>query len=328
MKNLIKILAGIFVVASSSAFSADIQKDIFTEICIELKADALRMGIEPQLVHQVIDSLSFKKDIVKKDGNQPANTETTESYVNQRVRPTRVKAGKEFLHQEKAKFEHICKTFGVDFELLISLWAVETDFGTNMGKFDSFSGMATLMTTRRKDFFKKEFLTLLQLVHNGIVRLPNLVGEWAGAHGHFQFMPTTIAKYGVDADGDGVIDLKNSLQDAFASAANYMRVLGWKYGQPWGYEVALTQPLQEDLVSVSSRNLKIKLPLKEWIALGVVPFNTEYVNHQEAPAWLMVADGQVNKYYVIFDNFKSVLRWNNSFKYGLMVCSLMDMIKS
>lgn len=328
MKYLIKILAGIFIIASNQIVATNLEKNIFTEICTELKEDALRMGINPDLTNKIIDSLSFKKDIVKKDNSQPANIETTENYVAQRVRPTRVKFGKEFLHQEKVKFDAICKTFGVDFELLISLWAVETDFGSNMGKFDSFSGMATLMTTRRKDFFKKEFLTLMKLVDHGKVSLDNLVGEWAGAHGHFQFMPTTIAKYGVDYDGDGVIDLKNSLQDAFASAANYMRVLGWKYGQPWGYEVSLAHELSEDFVSVSSRNLKAKLPLKEWISLGVVPFNTDYVNHQEAPAWLMVADGQVNKYYVIFDNFKSVLRWNNSFKYGLMVCSLMDMIKS
>ncbi len=302
--------------------------NIFTDICAELRRDALMMGIAPDLVDNVISSLKFKKDIVKKDSNQPAIIETTESYVAQRVRPSRIEFGKNFLYQEKHKFNEICKKFGVDFELLISLWAVETDFGTNMGKFESFSAMATLMTTRRSSFFKKEFLSLLQLVHQGLVNIGNLVGEWAGAHGHFQFMPTTIAKYGVDYDGDGVIDLKGSLQDAFASAANYMKVLGWKYGQPWGYKVSILEPLSDNLVSVSSRQLKAKMPLKDWLALGIIPYNTEYVNYQELPAWLMVVDGEVNKYYLIFDNFKSVLRWNNSFKYGLMVCSLMDMIKN
>ncbi len=304
-----------------------ITKDLFIKRCEELKKEALNLGIASHIVDTVFESLSFKKDIIKKDSSQPATIESAETYIAQRVRPTRINFGRHFLRKNIAFFEPICKKFNIDFELLISLWAVETDFGTNMGKFDSFSGMATLMCTRRFDFFKKEFLTLLKLLNDGVVPSCNLVGEWAGAHGHFQFMPTTILKYGVDYDNDGVIDLKGSLQDAFASAANYMHVLGWKRGLPWGYEVILNQELSIDTISFSSRALKTKMSLQEWCDLGVIPLNSESINFLHLQAWLIMADGAENKYYVVFDNFKAVLRWNNSFKYGLMVCLLMDQIK-
>jgi len=318
------------IIFCSSVYAIDVQpdKNTFKKNIATLKEEALQLGISCKVVDQVFPAITFKKEIINKDSSQPASLESTEHYLSQRVRPSRIKFGRKFLHTNAAHFIPICHKFGVDFELLIALWAVETDFGTNMGKFHSFSGMATLMCTRRYDFFKKEFLTLLQLVNKDVVRLENLEGEWAGAHGHFQFMPTTIAKYGIDYDKDGVIDLKGSLDDAFASAANYMRALGWKYGMPWGYEVALEHELPEGLISISSRHLKAKKRLQEWFDLGVIPFNAETVNYAELSAWLILADGKVNKYYVVFDNFKAILRWNNSFKYGLMVGLLMEQIKS
>ena len=162
----------------------------------------------------------------------------------------------------------------VEKEILLALWGIETNFGKHVGKMDIISSLATLSyDKRRRHFFSSQLLALLKLIDKKLVDPNKLYGSWAGAYGNFQFMPLTIKKYAIDYDNNNKIELKSSLEDSLASAANYINKIGWKKGQPCFYRVKLTRKIKKKYVNSSARKITNKLKISKWKQIGVVNLN-------------------------------------------------------
>ena len=180
---------------------------------------------------------------------------------------------------------------------------------------------------RRRDFFSSELLTLLKLIDEGLIDVNTLYGSWAGAYGNFQFMPSTIKSYAIDYDNNNKIELKTSISDALASAANYIHQIGWKKNQPCFYRVKLTKKIKKKYINLSARNISNKLSISKWKKKGVVSFDVSEIN-SNLKAALILPDGKPDSpAFLVFNNYEKILKWNRSLRFGISICTLANMIK-
>ena len=193
---------------------------------------------------------------------------------------------------------------------------------------DIISSLATLsFDKRRRDFFSSQLLILLQLIDNDLIDPDILYGSWAGAYGNFQFMPSTIKNYAIDYDGNNKIELKKSLHDSAASAANYINKIGWKKGEPCFYRVKLEKKINKKYINSSARNIKNRLKISKWKKKGIVSFDGKEIK-SNLKAALILPDGNENSpAYLIFQNYEKILKWNRSLRFAISVCTLSNMIK-
>ena len=223
----------------------------------------------------------------------------------------------------------IGKKFLVEEELLLALMAIETNYGTYVGKMDILSSLATLsFDKRRSDFFTNELITILQLVEKDIIDHKILYGSWAGAFGNFQFMPTTIKKYAIDYNSNDIIELHN-LEDSFASAANYINKMGWKKNKPCFAKIKLSENIPMKFLNTSAKNIKNKKKLS-YFKKYIINFEKLDINKNLTTA-IITPDKEIvenaNKLspaYLIFDNYELILKWNRSLRFALAVCTLKD----
>ena len=192
------------------------------------KIKAIDSGISERVVNDVMSEVKFLPKVIEYDRYQPEFYEDTFTYIKKRSSNRKVKEGLKLYIKEKNTIETIEKDFQVEKELLLALMGIETNFGKYLGKMDIVSSLATLSyDQRRSEFFTEELLILLNLVDKNIINKDILFGSWAGAFGNFQFMPRTIRNYAIDYNNNKTIELKN-IEDSFASAANYLKTIGWK----------------------------------------------------------------------------------------------------
>lgn len=208
---------------------------------------------------------------------------------------------------------------------LVSFWAVETHFGYNKGKYHLIDGLTNLSyKNRRSKFFKRELFNVLQIMDTYDLDGDKMMGSWAGAMGHFQFMPSTYNAYAVDYDGDGVADIWDNFDDAIASAANYLSKLGWKADEPWGQEVRL--PWNFDYKLSGPKKYKT---IKEWKKIGIMRADGKKLNlPEEAAAAIILPDGRRGRAYLTLSNFRRIMIWNRSTNYALAIVTLADYINS
>ena len=194
---------------------------------------------------------------------------------------------------------------------------------------DIVSCIATLsFDKRRRSFFSSQLFTLLELVEENLIDPNTLYGSWAGAYGNFQFMPSTINNYAIDYDGNNKIELKASLKDSLASAANYINKIGWKKGDPCFIQVKLNKKIKNKYLNQSARTIKNKTTIQGWKKKGVVNFNGTELKNNNMSA-LILPDGKENSpTYLIFDNYEKILKWNRSLRFAITVCTLAEKIKS
>ena len=214
-------------------------------------------------------------------------------------------------------------------EILLSLWGIETNFGKHVGKMDIISSLATLSyDKRRREFFSAQLLTLLKLIDKKLLNPNELYGSWAGAYGNFQFMPSTINAYAIDYDKNNKIELKLSLEDSLASAANYINKIGWKKGQPCFFRVKLTKEIKKKYINLSARSISHKLKISKWKQKGIVSYDGSELK-TNLKAALILPDGKPNTpAYLVFNNYEKILKWNRSLRFGISVCTLANMIKT
>ena len=242
----------------SNAYS----NDSFEEWKISFKKYAIDQGISLTTLDKVINKTKFLPDVIKYDRYQPEFYEDTKTYISKRTSNKKIRIGKKVYNENSDKIDKISKKYLVDQNLLLSLMGIETNFGNYLGKMDIISSLATLSyDKRRSEFFTSELITLLKLIDNKIVEVDKLYGSWAGAFGNFQFMPSTIKNYAVDYDKDGKINLKQT-DDSFASAANYLKKIGWKKNQPCFKKVKLSKKIPKKFLNTSARNIKNKTSIK------------------------------------------------------------------
>ena len=292
------------------------------------KKFALKKGISQKTIDITFKDVKFLEQVIKYDRKQPEFFEDTITYVSKRATVSKAKKAKELLKKNTHLFSEVENKFKVEKEILLALWGIETQFGKHVGKMDIISSLATLSyDKRRSDFFSSQLLTLLKLIDKKLIDPSKLYGSWAGAYGNFQFMPSTISNYAIDFDGDNKIELKTSLEDSLASAANYINKIGWKKGEPCFYRVKLTKKVNKKYINLSARNITHKLKISKWRQKGVINIDGSDLqsNHKAA---LILPDGKAETpTFLVFDNYEKILKWNRSLRFGISVCTLASMIK-
>ena len=239
-------------------FKTVIAYESFNQWLDNFKIRAVKSGISKETVDLVMDNAIFLPKVIEYDRYQPEFYEDTKTYVGKRSNKKKVVKGKRIYKKNSKLIEKVDQEFLVEKELLLALMGIETNFGTYLGKMDIISSLATLSyDKRRSEFFSKELITALRLIDNKKINKDILYGSWAGAFGNFQFMPSTISNYAIDYNQNSVIELKN-VEDSFASAANYMKKIGWKKNNHCFYRVELKDNIPSKFLNSSARNIKHK----------------------------------------------------------------------
>ena len=292
------------------------------------KKFALKKGISKETIDIAFKNAKFLSQVIKYDRKQPEFYEDTITYVSKRANISRVKTAEKLFKKNKTLFTEVENKFSVEKEILLALWGIETNFGKHVGKMDIISSLATLSyDKRRRDFFSSQLFILLKLIDDKLIDPNTLFGSWAGAYGNFQFMPSTIKQYAIDYDNNNKIELKSSLNDSLASAANYINKIGWKKGQPCFFRVKLTNKIKDKYVNLSARKISHRLKVKKWKRKGVVNYDgTELKTNLRAA--LILPDGKPETpTYLVFENYEKILMWNRSLRFGISVCTLANKIK-
>ena len=331
MTSIYKILVFFLlfqILAVNFSISAN-AKENFETWLLSYKKFALKKGVSQKTIDIAFKNVKFLEQVIRYDRKQPEFYEDTITYVNKRANISRAKIAKKLFKKNKILFTEIENKFSVEKEILLALWGIETNFGKHVGKMDIISSLATLSyDKRRRNFFSSQLLTLLKLIDNELINPNTLYGSWAGAYGNFQFMPSTIKRYAIDYDNDNKIELKSSLDDALASAANYINKIGWKKGQPCFIRVKLSNNISNKYINSSAKTISKRLEIKKWKKKGVVNFDgTDLKTNFKAA--LILPDGESNTpAFLVFENYEKILKWNRSLRFGISVCTLADMIKT
>ncbi|TBV18184.1 lytic murein transglycosylase, partial [Phytopseudomonas dryadis] len=286
-----------------------------------LRSDALAAGISPTLFDRAFVGVVPNPDVLAADSSQPEFTRPVWEYLKGAVSPSRIARGRILLAQNRTLLGQIEQRYGVDAEVLVAIWGLESNFGSNIGSHNVVRSLATLAYEgRRQAFWRSQLLAVLQILQHGDIAPESLVGSWAGAMGQTQFMPTTYNEHAVDFDGDGKRDVWTSSGDALASAAHYLQSANWQLRQPWGFEVRLPQNFDYALADP-----EVRRSLSEWQALGVQPMNPLPAHARgDASATLLLPAGHRGPAFLLLSNFRSILRYNNSTSYALAIGLLSD----
>ena len=313
----------IFIFLTSNSHS----DDNFNKWLLNYKQFAINQGVTKQTVDEAFKNTKLLKRIIKYDRNQPEFIEKTKVYVGKRVNKQKVIYAKKLIKNNNNLLNKVEKKYKVPKNYLVALWGIETVFGKHKGKVDIISALATLsFDKRRSSYFSRELITLLKLIDKKIVSLDDLKGSWAGAHGNFQFMPTSIKNYAIDYNKDGKIDLYTSLEDSFASAANYLKKIGWDKN-PWGVKVRLSKNIDAKNFTYDARKLAKQLKVKEWVQMGVqLPENFNI--NPNTRARLVKPDGKISEVYLVFNNYEKLLNWNRSLRFAITIGVFADLLSN
>ena len=313
--------------------SSTLSNEGFKDWLIKFQSRAINSGISDNVVTEIMSEARFLPKVIEYDRYQPEFYEDTFTYIKKRSSNRKIKEGIKLYIKEKKIIETVEKEFDVEKELLLALMGIETNFGKYLGKMDIISSLATLSyDERRSEFFTKELLILLRLVDQEIIDRNILYGSWAGAFGNFQFMPRTIRNYAIDYNKNKTIELKK-IEDSFASAANYLKTIGWQKNQPCFYKIELKDNIPKKYLNSSARNIKNKKRasfLKNYIK------DFDKLNIQNNPkAAIIIPDKDIipgaetlSPAYIIFENYEKILNWNRSLRFALAVCTLKESFKN
>ncbi|MGH8233877.1 MAG: lytic murein transglycosylase B [Rhodanobacteraceae bacterium] len=284
---------------------------------------AAATGKDPAALNALLDSAVVKQSILDAMA-RPAESKPWSAYRPIFVNAERIEEGVSFYRQHHALLEQIGKQYGVAPQYIVAIIGVETNYGANTGSFRVLDALVTLgfHYPPRAKYFRAELKTLLELPANKLPGpIPEIYGSYAGAEGLGQFMPSSIRDYGVDADGDGHINLFASLPDAFASIANYFRAHGWQAGQPVAVRAAASATAAPP---PAYQNVNPQTPLEQFTANGYAPTSQEDPGR---PANLLTLDGADGpEYWLTFQNFYVITRYNSSPMYAMAVAQLADAI--
>ncbi|MCO4824796.1 MAG: lytic murein transglycosylase [Amylibacter sp.] len=284
---------------------------------------ALSKGISARTYDQAFKGVTLNTRVIKADRKQAEFSREIWDYLDTATSPKRVKNGKAMVKKHKKLLQRIENKFGVEWSIVVSIWGLESSYGTNMGDINIVEALATLAYEgRRQKFGENQLLTALKIIQKGDITPNRMLGSWAGAMGHTQFIPTSFDALAVDFTGDGKRDVWNPRKpdDALASTANYLRKNGWVKGQPWGVEVKLPKGF-----NYGNASLKVKATPARWAELGVFMMNGKKIPNYGNAAILLPA-GADGPAFAVFKNFFVIKRYNNANSYAMAVGHLADKI--
>lgn len=292
--------------------------------CLDaLRTQAREAGIHEATFDRHVRTVTPDESVLGLLDSQPEFNTPIWDYLAALVDEERVSDGRAMLEMHAATLQRVEAEYGVDPHTVVAVWGVESDFGKTFGKRPLLNSLTTLSCMgRRQTFFRGELIAALHIVQSGDVAAEHLVGSWAGAFGHTQFMPSTYRKVAVDFDGDGRRALVASVPDALASTAAYLKRSGWRTGQPWGREVRL--PAGFD-ISGSGRTRR--RPLGEWLRRGAVPVGGEIGLAASTPTALFLPAGHAGPAFLVFKNFDAIYSYNAAESYALAIAHLSDRLR-
>jgi membrane-bound lytic murein transglycosylase B len=296
--------------------------DSFSAWLAGVRQQAAAGGISAHTLDQALGGLKPMQDVLEKERKQPEFTLTFEQYLAKVATDKRVAKGREMMAQHGALLEKVGAAFGVQPRFIVAFWGVESDFGQTTGGYPVVDALATLAYgSARKNMFRKELLDALQILDQGHISIGLMTGSWAGAMGQCQFMPSSFRRYAVDFDGDGRRDIWTSQADVFASIANYLASLRWRADQNWGREVRLPAKFDARLIG-----LKTDRPIAEWQRLGLRGPDGAPLPKSDMRASLVAPDGPRGKAYLVYPNYKIIMKWNRSTFFATSVGLLADRV--
>ncbi len=283
---------------------------------------AARRGISRSTLDRALSGVQFREDVIAKDRNQSEFTKQLWEYLDSAVSDSRIRNGKAALRENGAILDAIEKRFGVEKEVVLAIWGLESAYGTHRGDVPVIDALATLaFDGRRGKFFSEQLLAALKIVQSGDVTPRNMTGSWAGAMGHTQFIPTSYLGYAVDFRGDGKRDIwSDDPTDALASTAAYLKKFGWTYGQPWGLEVKLPRGFD-----YSEAGEHVKKDSAAWTALGVRTVDGRPLPDHGLSSIRLPA-GASGPAFATFNNFRVIERYNSADSYVIAVGHLTDRV--
>ena len=289
----------------------------------DFSAEATAKGISASTVDNALVGIRPIPRVIELDRRQPEFTLTFSDYMKRVVTATRIKKARVRYDRHKELLDRVGKRYGVQPRFIIALWGIETDFGRQTGGFDVIPALATLAHDgRRSTFFRAQLLNALRVVDQGHIEADKMKGSWAGAMGQVQFMPSSFLNFAVDFDGDGRKNLWTSKEDVFGSAANYLAKSGWNGSETWGRKVKLPTPFDEGLINYK----KIAMSLREWDGLGVLRDDGTRLPSVDIKASLVRPKEGQGPSFIIYGNYRAILKWNRSHYFALAVGHLADAI--
>jgi lytic murein transglycosylase len=276
------------------------------------KAEARQQGVSQATLDRAFAPVKFNARIIELDSAQPEFVKPIWEYIASVITDDALKKARQKLKEHAALLARVQQRYGVPPEYIVAIWRIESGFGANFGSFNVIEALATLAYAgRRQDFWKSELIAALRMVESGEVPLERLVGSWAGAMGHTQFMPSGYLKMAVDFDGNGKRDLWASLPDVFASTANHLVVGGWKGNAPFGVEVRLPANFPYELSETQRQ------PAAEWAKLGIT-----LADGRPLPGWtgetaILLPAGHKGPAFLVNENYRALLDYNNAAAYAL-----------
>ena len=278
----------------------------------DFEREAREKGISQQAIAAATPYLTYDQRIVNIDRGPRVFTQTFLEFSDRMAAAYRIQRGAALIKTNAPVFAKIDQQFGVPAPVIVSFWALESDFGANMGNYRTLSALASLAyDCRRADRFRPQLFDALRLIQRGDLRPSDMIGSWAGELGQTQMMPSEYYQYAVDYDGDGTRNLLRSAPDVLASTANYLVGLGWRRGEPWLTEVRVpaSMPWQQ-------ADLDNKLPRVKWASYGVTLADGKPLPADDLPASLLLPMGRFGPAFLAYDNFRVYLQWNNALVYS------------
>ncbi|WP_334106782.1 lytic murein transglycosylase [Methylobacillus sp.] len=314
MFSLRQVVATVLVAGGVASPLSQAAEQSFEAWLADFNREAQAQGISAASLQAAFANAQPISRIIELDQSQPEFIQTFMTYLNRRVTSRQVERGQTLLREQSALLQGVEQKYGVPPEVLMAFWGLETNYGQVMGTFSTPQALATLAYEgRRHSFFRSQLLDALRILDAGHVAPANMVGSWAGAVGHMQFMPSTFLAYAEDGDGDGKINVWQSLSDAMYSAGRYLSSIGWKRNEPIAIEVNLPEDFAWQQAAINQKH-----SVAQWQAMGVKVVG-QALPAADRDAAIILPQGWRGPAFMVFDNFNVVMQWNRSTHYALTV---------
>jgi len=324
----IQILILAINIFNLSFLQAAEEEGLFDAWILQIKQLAKEKGISDETLSTAFNGIERNERVIELDRKQPEFTLTLEEYLNNTVTRGRMNKGKKHYEEYNDLLLKISNEFSVQPRFILALWGIETSFGKFTGSFNVIRSLSTLShDLRRRDFFTDELINALTIIDQGHIEASEMMGSWAGAMGQNQFMPSSFLSYATDFNNDSQKDIWNTQSDVFASTANYLSSSGWNSNETWGREVKTIKKIDSEIITTSAKSIEISKKIPEWSNLGVVNLDGSKLPDVNINAYLVYPEGEDGRKFLVYENFKTIMKWNRSLFFGISVGKLSDMIE-
>jgi membrane-bound lytic murein transglycosylase B len=315
-----------------AAESQDPARPSFEEFLNGVRAEALERGIREDILDQALATVEAPLAIViERDRTQAETVLSLEDYLAKRLTDRQVARAKDGFARHRVLLEAIAEQYGVDPQVIVAIWGIESNYGRFSGVRPTVAALATLAwDPRRSALFRSELFAALDILNAGYIEVAKMRGSWAGAMGQVQFMPSSYLKFAEDFDGDGRRDIWSTPSDVFASIGNFLKASGWTRGQKWGLEVQVPEEAKEQITQTvarrqancrARRDMTVAQPMAEWQQLGVRLKNGATLPTDVPDASLISG---ATRSFLVYPNYNALLDYNCSQSYAISVGLLAD----